>query len=116
MRRPTTWWAGHFSSRSRTGAPVDNGCQALRTASEESAIVAVLPVTRHSAPCCPGQYRRFQRLVQGQRRRRKTDAENDIRPPAMTGGGRAARQYLPRTERRDEQSSGAKDVEVEAAR
>src|SRR6476660_3846299 len=30
-RRPTTWWAGHCSSRSRTGAPVDNGCQALRT-------------------------------------------------------------------------------------
>ena len=29
----------------KEGAPVDNGCQALRTASEESAIVAVLPVT-----------------------------------------------------------------------
>jgi diaminopimelate decarboxylase len=28
-RRPTTWWAGHCSSRSRTGAPVDNGCQAF---------------------------------------------------------------------------------------
>jgi hypothetical protein len=29
----------------KDGAPVDNGCQALRTASEESAVVAVLTLT-----------------------------------------------------------------------
>ena len=31
--------------RGKEGAPVDTGCHAVRTASEESAIVAVLPVT-----------------------------------------------------------------------